>query len=331
MVRGTNMINLVFIALYAFMAISISQAEGRNTSATAVLITVDQSGKGDYKKIQEAIDSVASNNAELVFIRVEPGVYEEKVTVPADKPFITISGTKAVDTVIRWNDSGEIFESPTFSVQASDFVGRYLTIQNTYGAGAKAVALRVSGDKAAFYGCSILSHQDTLLDDTGRHYYNNCYIEGDVDFICGNAASFYEKCHLHSLSQGIGAITAQRRMSPAEETGFTFFGCKVTGVKTAVLGRPWGTYSRVVFAFSYMTSAVLPQGWENWGNSVDELSTVYYGQYKCSGRGATTSKRVEWARDLTSEEVEPFLTKDLIDANAWIRSVPTSFKRKTRT
>ncbi|XP_062018394.1 putative pectinesterase 11 isoform X2 [Rosa rugosa] len=322
------MMNLVFIALYAFMAISNSQAEGTNTSTSAILITVDQSGKGDYKKIQEAIDSVASNNAELVFIRVKPGVYEEKVMVPADKPFITISGTKAADTVITWNDSGGIFESPTFSVLASDFIGRYLTIQNTYGAGVKAVALRVSGDRAAFYGCRILSHQDTLLDDTGRHYYNNCYIEGDVDFICGNAASFFEKCHLHSLSVGTGAITAQRRMSPAEDTGFMFFGCKITGVKTAVLGRPWGTYSRVVFAFTYMTSAILPQGWDDWGNSADQLRTVYYGQYKCSGRGATTSKRVEWARDLTSEEVEPFLTKDMIDANAWLRSAPTSFKKK---
>lgn len=133
------------------------------------------------------------------------------------------------------------------------------------------MALRVSGDRAAFYGCRILSHQDTLLDDTGRHYYNNCYIEGDVDFICGNAASFFEKCHLRSLSVGTGAITAQRRMSPAEDTGFTFFGCKITGVKTAVLGRPWGTYSRVVFAFTYMTSVVLPQGWDDWGISTDQL------------------------------------------------------------
>lgn len=301
MVRGTFMINLLVIALYAFVAISNSQAVETNASTSAILIRVDQSGKGDYTKIQEAIDSVSSNNAELVYILVKPGVYEEKVTVPADKPFITISGTKAADTVITWNDSGEIFESPTFSVLASDFIGRYLTIQvhnfnldlcacscsssskiklvlifvhcwqNTYGAGAKAVALRVSGDRAAFYGCRILSHQDTLLDDTGRHYYNNCYIEGDVDFICGNAASFFEKCHLHSLSVGTGAITAQRRMSPAEDTGFTFFGCKITGVKTAVLGRPWGTYSRVVFAFTYMTSVILPQGWDDWGSSADQL------------------------------------------------------------
>lgn len=65
-------------------------------------------------------------------------------------------------------------------------------LQNTNGPGAKAVALRVSGDRAAFYGCRILSFQDTLLDDTGRHYYSNCYIEGGTDFICGNANSFFE-------------------------------------------------------------------------------------------------------------------------------------------
>lgn len=57
-------------------------------------------------------------------------------------------------------------------------------------------------------------------------------------------------------------------------------------------------------------------------------STVYYGQYRCSGAGAATSKRVEWARNLTGEEAAPFLTKDSIDGKAWIRSAPTSFKKK---
>lgn len=49
--------------------------------------------------------------------------------VPADKPYITVSGMKATTTIITWEESGGIFDSPTFSVLASDFVGRYLTIQ----------------------------------------------------------------------------------------------------------------------------------------------------------------------------------------------------------
>lgn len=65
-------------------------------------------------------------------------------------------------------------------------------MQNTYGSGAKAVALRVAGDRAAFYACRILSYQDTLLDESGRHFYSNCYIEGATDFVCGNAASLFK-------------------------------------------------------------------------------------------------------------------------------------------
>ncbi|CAN1131233.1 Putative pectinesterase 11 [Linum perenne] len=107
-------------------------------------------------------------------------------------------------------------------------------MQNTYGRGGKAVALRVSGDRAAFYGCRILSYQDTLLDDTGSHYYSNCYIQGATDFICGDASSL---------------ITA---------TGPTF------------LGRPWGSYSRVVYAYSYMASNILSAGWSDWGDNTKQ-------------------------------------------------------------
>ncbi|KAI5577291.1 hypothetical protein BDE02_09G103200 [Populus trichocarpa] len=82
--------------------------------------------------------------------------------------------------------------NPPLTVLASNFVGPYLTNQNTFASGGKAAAQRVSGDRAAFYGCGILSFRDTLLDGTGSHYCSTCYIEGATDFICGNAASLFE-------------------------------------------------------------------------------------------------------------------------------------------
>lgn len=282
------------------------------------VIVVDQSGKGDYKNIQEAIDSVPSNNVESVFIRVEPGVYKEKVTVPGDKPFIILSGRKTETTIITWDDNGDIWKSPTVSILASDFVGRYLTIQNTYGAGAKAVALRVAGDRAEFYACKIVSYQDTLLDEQGRHLYNNCYIEGATDFICGNAASLFRTCHVHSTSSQNGAITAQHRTTPTEETGFFFVDSKITGVKSCTLGRPWGPYSRVLFIRTYMSNVVVPQGWDDWGKPSTH-STVYYGEYECFGPGANRSGRVEWSRSLTTEEAS-IISKDMINCKSWIKA-----------
>ncbi|XP_022951672.1 putative pectinesterase 11 [Cucurbita moschata] len=294
---------------------------------TAILITVDQSGRGNFTKIQNAIDAVPENNLEEVFIAVKPGIYREKVTVPANKPYITISGRRSSDTIITWNDSRNTYNSATLAVLASDFVGRYLTIQNGFGAGAQAVALRVSGDRVSFTACRFLGHQDTLLDDIGRHYYRSCYIEGATDFICGNGASLFENCHLHSVSDSVGTITAQRRESPSENTGFVFMGCKITGINSAVLGRPWGAFSRVVFGFTYMSDVILPEGWDNWQDP-SKQSTVYYGQYRCYGKGANPSRRVPWSfTNMTTQEAAPFFSKTFIGAAHWLRPLPTNFKR----
>jgi hypothetical protein len=57
--------------------------------------------------------------------------------------------------------------------------------------GAQAVALRISGDKAAFHNCRFIGFQDTLCDDRGRHFFKDCFIQGTVDFIFGNGKSLY--------------------------------------------------------------------------------------------------------------------------------------------
>lgn len=123
---------LLVVVLCAFMAVLTRADLDPSQTSTAILIRVDQSGKGDYSKIQDAIDAVPSNNSELVYILIKPGIYREKVIVPADKPFITLSGAKAAETVITWSGSGNIYESSTMIVLASDFVARYLTIQVQY-------------------------------------------------------------------------------------------------------------------------------------------------------------------------------------------------------
>ncbi|KAF4379652.1 hypothetical protein F8388_023669 [Cannabis sativa] len=41
--------------------------------------------------------------------------------------------------------------------------------------GEQAVAMRISGDKAAFHNCKFVGFQDTLCDDKGRHFFSDCY------------------------------------------------------------------------------------------------------------------------------------------------------------
>ncbi|PWA51996.1 pectinesterase 11 [Artemisia annua] len=323
----------IFFAVFALVLVyksdvcSSTHVSSSPTDA-AVLIVVDQSGKGHYRTIREAINAVPSKNSELIYISIKPGIYREKLVVPADKPFITLSGTDASNTIITWNDGGRIFDSATLSVMASDFVAIALTIQNTFGMRGKGIALRVSADKAAFYGCRILSYQDTLLDDYGRHYYYNCYIEGATDFICGNAASFFESCQLHSLAKAFGILTAQHRNSPSENTGFIFLGCNITGSPGGTdLGRPWGPYSRVIFGNTFMSNTVSPEGWRDWDDPRAQR-TVYYGEYNCYGPGANRAKRVGWSRELSHDQSAQFLNRDIIGARSWLRPLPTHFKKR---
>ncbi|GAA0161416.1 hypothetical protein Leryth_014594 [Lithospermum erythrorhizon] len=294
------------IAYFALCFLLVQAKKGKIPRSSIKKVLVDISGHGDYVRIQDAINAVPSGNSRRVYITVRPGVYKEKIVVSKDKRYITLSGVNENNTIVTWSDGGDIYQSPTFTVFAPDFVARRLTIENKHGRGEKSVALRVSADRVAFYACRILGYQDTLLDDRGRHYYKNCLIEGATDFICGNGASTFEKCHLHSVSSGKGAITAHHRTSPSEDTGFTFVNCTITGGKMALLGRPWGPYARVIFAKTYMSGGISPQGWGDWGEP-SRQRTAYFGEFANYGPGAKTSGRVSWTKTLSRNQVEPYL------------------------
>ena len=67
-----------------------------------------------------------------------------------------------------------------------------MQLQNTFGNKGPAVAAIINGDKSAVFNCGFIGYQDTLFDAMGRHYFKNCYIQGEVDFIFGEAQSYFE-------------------------------------------------------------------------------------------------------------------------------------------
>ncbi|KAL8040522.1 hypothetical protein ABFX02_10G103800 [Erythranthe guttata] len=151
------------------------------------------------------------------------------------------------------------------------------------------VALRISGDTSAFAGCKFLGAQDTLYDHRGRHYYEDCYIEGSVDFIFGDGRSYFKGCELHAIATG--AVAAQNRSTSSENTGFSIVNCRVTGSDIVYLGRAWAPFSTTLFAYTYMENNVNPEGWFDWGDP--SRQSVTFGEYQCSGPGSNTAGRVK--------------------------------------
>ncbi|CAN6476903.1 unnamed protein product [Victoria cruziana] len=243
-------------------------------------ITVDCNGNGDFRTVQDAVNSVRENNNENVLIQISACYYVEKVVVPKTKPYITFQGEGRGVTVIEWHDrAGDLgpsgrrihtYNSASVTVLADHFSARNISFKNTAPApmpgmeGWQAAAFRISGDKAYFFGCGFFGAQDTLCDDAGRHYFKECYIEGSIDFIFGNGRSMYKDCELHSIATKFGSIAAQDRRDPQEKTGFAFVRCRVTGSGPVYVGRAMGQYSRIVFAYTYFDDVVAAEGWDDW-------------------------------------------------------------------
>ncbi|KAI0494978.1 hypothetical protein KFK09_025124 [Dendrobium nobile] len=239
-------------------------------------------------------------------------------------------------TAIVWNDtansSGGTFYSASLSVFGANFIAKNISFMNVApiakpgDKGAQAVAIRVGGDQAAFWGCGFFGTQDTLHDDSGRHYFKECYIQGSIDFIFGDARSLYENCQLISMASPVpaglklinGAVTAHGRVSQDENTGFSFVNCNIGGTGRILLGRAWRPFSRVIFAFTSMTDIISPEGWNDFNDPLRD-QTVFYGEYKCSGAGANQTLRAPYALKLNDTQAASFLNSSYVDGDQWLQ------------
>ncbi|XP_057795246.1 pectinesterase QRT1-like [Salvia miltiorrhiza] len=142
-------------------------------------------------------------------------------------------------------------------------------------------------------------------------------VQGSIDFIFGNARSLYKECSLSVVGQSF-AIAAQRRQSGNDDGVFSFVNCTVHGAGAVFLGRAWGEYSRIIYAYSELDIDVKPQGWDDWGKP-SRQKTVLFGEYMCRGKGADRSGRVAWSKALTRQEAQPYLDSTFIAAKQWLR------------
>ncbi|CAL0300973.1 unnamed protein product [Lupinus luteus] len=291
-------------------------------------IKVDINGKGDFKSVQAAIDSIPEGNSNWVIVHVRKGVYREKVHIPKTKPYIFMRGNGKGKTAIVWSQSSEDnVASATFKAEAKDFIAFGISIKNeaptgvAYTSQNQSVAVFVAEDKIAFYHCAFYSTHNTLFDYKGRHYYESCYIQGSIDFIFGRGRSIFYGCEMFVIADErikiLGSVTAQNREQEIEMSGFIFIKGKVYGIGGVYLGRAKGPFSRVIFAKTYLSKTIVAEGWTNWSYD-GSTQNLLMAEYKTRGPGAAIQGRVPWSRQLTEQEVAPYLSIDYIDGKNWL-------------
>lgn len=301
-------------ATYVAIAALPLAAHATDTKADAV-VALD--GTGNYTSLNDAIGAAPMRNDASQprwVIRVKPGTYHERVYVQRERGHMRIVGDDAEKTVIEFNvyasqpgpDGKPLgtFRTPTVQIDGDGMIWENLTLANSAGPVGQALALRADGDRLEFRHCRFLGWQDTILLNRGRHYFEDCYIEGHVDFIFGAATAWFERCHIHALRDGY--LTAASTPQGTAH-GYVFSHCKVTGADGAktYLGRPWRNFAKTVFLHTEMSANVRPEGWHNW-NKPDAEKTTFYAEFDSTGPGASPATRVSWAHQLTAEQAAAY-------------------------
>ncbi len=314
----------------AFPSIPSAPAAAVTAPAEDKTLYVAASGTGEFYSIQRAIDVAPAEGA---VISIAPGVYREVLKI--DKPNIHLSSPYAdpSKTVIVFDNSagtsGGTFRSATVFVNADNFFAENLTFANDFNRthpqlpqGSQALAVAVTGDRAVFRNMRFLGNQDTVYAAKKRQYFVDSYIEGNVDFIFGDARAVFENCEIRSNRKSGGYITAQGKSEAQQDNGYVFNHCRLTanpGVEHVWLGRPWRPYATVIFLNTEMGDFIEPAGWREWHpGETHYLDTVFYAEYNSSGPGAHAGERDPHTHHLTAAEAVQYETRRyLAGADGW--------------
>ncbi|MCD8216135.1 MAG: pectinesterase family protein [Clostridiales bacterium] len=357
------------ILAFALMVCSLSFTP-LTAFAAARNIRVGSSKQAEFATINEALDSITFTTKETspVYINIEPGTYTEEVTI--SKPYITLSNTDTTGrqpVIIAYDKASTHEDDPSKSkgtqgsatvtvlAEAHDFTANNITFENTYNlnqpqlgndggrAQTQAVAIVTLTDRVIFNSCRFIGRQDTLYlkgaskgedvygsANEARVYLKDCYIEGTIDYIFGNATAVFENCTLNmAYYKNGGHYTAAN--TTLFNIGYVFIDCTLTTEdslsKTTAnvdLGRPWqadGTYpnygSQTVFINCKMSERIEDYGFSLWNDQTASNKIRYYeyGSKDLDGNALDLSQRAEYVKILTAEQASAYTVGNLLQGS----------------
>ncbi len=280
--------------------------------------TVARDGSGDFFTLTEAVAAIPDFGRDTTRIVICGGTYREKISIPATKRLVTLTGRGEVR--VTWDDYAAKIGptgrplgtsgSSTVYFGGDGWTVRGITFENTAGRVGQAVAVQCLATDLCFVGCRFLGNQDTLylygegnrdgetVAENARIRFEGCYVEGTTDFIFGSAAALFRRCEIRSKADSY--ITAASTCR-GQRCGLIFEECRLTadeGVTACWLGRPWRDYAQTVFLRCHLGPHIRPEGWHDW-NKPHAHRTAFYGEYASEGPGAAPGSRVGWSRQLS--------------------------------
>lgn len=289
---------------------------------------------GEFKTLTQAVQylkACAYESGVNKIIKVQPGTYTEKVWIDVDNVTLQGLGSTVDDTKITYSLvegdrdtlSGSLWalNCATVHVTGKNFKAYNIAIRNDFdyiannknysgSQAAQGVALTLEGDGNVIYNCHLFGNQDTLYMKSGRTYYKDTQIDGNIDFIFGGETSlaYFDQCKIVAIDRENktstdpqnGYVTApQHKDATKPDYGYVFYRCTLTddgkvNANSMSLGRPWGpkaTVSYIECKFSDAYSQEASDGshkihrWNNWDANILAANADYseYGSTDLEG------------------------------------------------
>lgn len=295
------------------------------------------------ESLQAAIDMLPEDPTVPAVITLTAGTWHEKIELCRSNT--ALQGAGADKTLIVWQDAATdpmadvgnrgTFRTATLRTDGDHITLRGMRIQNAAAPRERVgqcIALYADGDDLLCEECCLSSYQDTLFTaplpprevlkngfigpkqyaprKPQRHVYRACRIEGDVDFIFGGAAAWFEDCDIVSIDgrecreNRYGGYATAASTPQGQTFGYVFSNCRFVGEdvpeQTVYLGRPWREFAKTVLLSCYLGAHIRPEKWNDWGKATFG-ETGLYAMHGCTGPGLA-GKSAPFARTLTDEE-----------------------------
>ena len=279
--------------------------------------TAGDNGVPQYSTVAAALAAIDASNTTQKTILIKAGDYQEDNSDAAkqlivDKPNVSLIGEDSEKVVlhnmpIQPTDAAYSTKTRCFMYvdsAAKNFSAENLTLKNDWeyrGDGSisneSEDVIMLEADASVFTNVRFLGYQDTIDTNKGHHYFNKCYITGNVDFIYGsNGMALFDDCEIvfrYNANKNSGYVTAMKTAETAAY-GLIFNNCRITAETGCsgskyYLGRPWGETAAVTYIDCYMGSVINAEwGWGTWGGkelSSDSTALEKSRYYECGTYG----------------------------------------------
>jgi pectinesterase len=239
--RGKLTTAATLLAALSIAGCARCQVTGNNPRPDVV---VAADGRGDFKTIQAALDSIPKTNAERVVIEIRDGVYQEKIRIDANR--VTLRGQSRKGTRVEFDQSANAFTAHpdaigrgVININGNDVIVENLTAENLFKTiGPHAFTIYGTGDRTILKDADCLSTgADTVSlwkPGGGMSYHANCSFKGSVDFVCPRGWCFIRNCRFREV-KNTATIWHDGGGNPDKK--FVLRDCRFDGIQGFKLGR----------------------------------------------------------------------------------------------